>query len=157
MLAMSALCLSLQQMTTKSGALVEGTSEEQVMQTVATLKQECTNVLQKFGGKAAQSVGSGKAAQSVGSVADLPPARECTLVVELSGGEKAKVRKFTGGAGSVVNHLRELKIANLSDLLVQDEDDDWEVATSDSVGHMLGEARKEEQTKPILRFKLRNG
>ena len=117
------------------------------MQTVATLKQECTKVLQKFGG----------AAQSVGSAADMPPARECTLVVELSGGEKAKVRKFTGSAGSVIDHLRELKIANLSDLLVQDEDDDWEVATSDSVGHMLGEARKEEQTKPILRFKLRNG
>ena len=57
----------------------------------------------------------------------------------------------------MIHHLRELKIANLSDLLVQDEDDDWEVATSDSVGYLLGEARKEEQTKPILRFKLRNG
>ena len=136
-------------MTTKSGALVDGMSEEQVMQTVATLKQECTKVLQKFGGEAA--------AQSVGSAADMPPARECTLVVELSGGEKAKVRKFTGSAGSVIDHLRELKIANLSDLLVQDEDDDWEVATSDSVGHMLGEARKEEQTKPTLRFKQRGG
>ena len=66
-------------------------------------------------------------------------------------------RKFTGSAGSVIDHLRELKIANLSDLLVQDEDDDWEVATSDSVGYLLGEARKEEQTKPTLRFKQRGG